>query len=182
MSRTLASQTVFKPAYFAHFVLRVRDLEKCIAWYQTVLGMEIMHRGEKIVFLSYDGEHHRLALAQTPVEEPAPRGAAGVDHVAYAFADLGQLLAHYVRLKEVGITPALPINHGLTTSMYYDDPEGNRVEFQVDNFATESELKGWMASETFAENPIGVPFDPDKLVARYLQGDPLDELVKLGSA
>jgi catechol-2,3-dioxygenase len=182
MSRSLDTKTPVKPAYFAHFVVRVRDLERSIAWYQTALGMEIVHRNPMIAFMTYDEEHHRLALAQTPVEETAPPGCVGVDHVAYSFGELGELLAHYVRLKEVGIKPVWPINHGPTTSLYYEDPDGNRIEFQVDNFDNEAELKGWMSSEAFKENPIGVQFDPDKLVARYEQGDPIEELVKQGSA
>jgi catechol-2,3-dioxygenase len=105
-----------------------------------------------------------------------------MDHVAYTFNELGDLLSHYVRLKNEGIKPVWTINHGPTTSMYYEDPDGNRVEFQVDNFETEAELKGWMSTDVFEKNPIGVQYDPDKLVARYEQGDPIEELVKQGSA
>lgn len=182
MTRTLDTRTVLKPAYFAHFVLRVRNLEKSLAWYQTAVGMEVVHRNDAIAFLTFDQEHHRLALAQTPVQESAPPGAVGMDHVAYSFTELGDLLSHYVRLKNEGIKPVWTINHGPTTSMYYEDPDGSRVEFQVDNFETEAELKGWMSSDAFEQNPIGVLFDPDKLVARYEQGDPIEELVKQGSA
>ena len=182
MSRTLDTQTALKPAYFAHFVLRVRDLEKSLAWYQTAVGMEVVNRSGPIAFLTFDEEHHRLALLQTPVQELAPPGAAGVDHVAYTFNELGDLLSHYVRLKNEGIKPVWTINHGPTTSMYYEDPDGNRVEFQVDNFETEAELKAWITSSEFAKNPIGVAFDPEKLIARYERGDPIEELVQQGSA
>ena len=182
MSRTLDSETVAKPTKFAHFVLRCRNLEEMIAWYGTVLGMEVVQRGEKLAFLTYDEEHHRMALAETPVAEDAPPGSPGLDHVAYTLQDLPTLLGHYERLKAKGIVPALPINHGPTTSMYYRDPEGNVVEFQVENFATMEEYREFMESGTFDENPLGVPFDPDKLVARYQAGDPIEELVKQGSA
>ena len=182
MTRTLDSQAVLKPAYFAHVVLRVRNVERSVAWYQTAVAMEVVYRNDVIAFLTFDEEHHRLALVQTPVQEPAPPGAAGMDHVAYTFNELGDLLSHYVRLKNEGIKPVWTINHGPTTSMYYEDPDGNRVEFQVDNFETEAELKGWMSTDVFEKNPIGVQYDPDKLVARYEQGDPIEELVKQGSA
>ena len=148
MSRSLDRETLIKPAKFAHFVLRVADLEQSIAWYQTVLGMEMVHRAEKIAFMTYDEEHHRLALAETPVPVGAP-GAPGLDHVAYTLETLGDLLATYERLKGKGIVPALPINHGLTTSLYYQDPDGNRVEFQVENFETPEELRGYMESDAF---------------------------------
>ena len=182
MRRTLDSETLIKPAKFAHFVLRVRNLQESIGWYQTVLGMEMVHRAEKIAFMTYDDEHHRLALAETPVAAEIPPGAPGLDHVAYTLESLGDLLATYKRLKSKGILPAWPINHGLTTSLYYADPDGNRVEFQVEHFATPEELRGFMESETFANNPIGVGFDPEKLVERYERGDAIDELLKQGSA
>jgi catechol-2,3-dioxygenase len=144
--------------------------------------MEIVHRGDKLAFMSYDDEHHRIALAETPVGAEVPPGAAGLDHVAYAFDTLGDLLSTYKRLKAAGIEPYWPINHGPSTSLYYHDPDGNGVELFVDNFETEAELKGWMETETFRANPIGVRFDPDKLALRYEAGDPIEQLVQQGSA
>ena len=182
MSRTLDAETVVKPVKFAHFVLRVRNLEESISWYETLLGMEMVHRGERIAFMSYDDEHHRLALAETAVESEIVPGAPGLDHVAYTLSSLGDLLATYKRLKTKGILPALPINHGLTTSMYYQDPDGCRVEFQVENFETPEELMGYMKTEAFEKNPLGVPYDPEKLVERYERGDPLEELHRIGAA
>jgi catechol-2,3-dioxygenase len=180
--RTIDAETLIKPSKFAHFVLRVRDLERSIAWYQAVVGMQMVHRAETIAFMTYDDEHHRLALAQTPVPEDAPPGAPGLDHVAYTLDSLGDLLATYKRLEKEGILPVWPINHGLTTSLYYQDPDGNRVELQTENFETREECARYMKTEAFAKNPIGVVFDPKRLVARYEQGDPIEELLKQGAA
>jgi catechol-2,3-dioxygenase len=182
MTRRLDSGALIRPARFAHFVLRVRDLERSIEWYRTVVGMEIVQRADKLAFMTYDEEHHRLALAETPVTAEVPPGAPGLDHVAYAFETLGDLLSTYRRLAAKGIVPVWSINHGPTTSLYYQDPDGSRVELQIDNFSTEQELKGWMESEVFAANPIGVGFDPERLAARYENGDPIEELVQQGSA
>jgi catechol 2,3-dioxygenase-like lactoylglutathione lyase family enzyme len=101
-----------------------------------------------------------------------------VHHVAYTYAGLGDLLATYRRLKAGGIAPARCINHGPTTSMYYRDPDGLRVELQVDNFATMAEAHAYFAGPDFAENPIGVLFDPEQLIRDYEAGVPLDELVR----
>ena len=112
----------------------------------------------------------------------ASKTAPGLDHVAYTLNSLEELLSTYKRLKGEGIVPVWPINHGLTTSMYYEDPDGLRVEFQVENFDTKNELQAYMHSGAFAENPIGVEFDPEKLLERFENGDPIEELLKQGAA
>jgi catechol-2,3-dioxygenase len=182
MTRPIESAQPVSPVRFAHFVLRVRDLDASIAWYRAVLGMEVVHRAPFIVFMTYDDEHHRLAMVEARHKEELPAGAPGLDHVAYTLASLGDLLGTYERLKGQDILPVWPINHGLTTSLYYADPDGNRVEFQVENFATEAELNNSIRGEAFAANPIGTGFDPERLLERYRRGDPVEELVLQGSA
>ena len=135
-----------------------------------------------LVFLTYDDEHHRLAIVQAQNKDDLPKGAPGVDHVAYTLDSLEDLLVLYKRLKSEGILPVWPINHGLTTSLYYEDPDGIRVEFQVENFETKEELNAYIRGESFAENPVGVNFDPEKLIERFENGDAIEELVQLGSA
>lgn len=177
MKRTVNPDQAIEPAKFAHFVLRVRDLAASSEWYAKVLGMEIVHDAGMIVFMTYDDEHHRLALAQTSVQTERKSGAPGLDHVAYTLASLGDLLSTYKRLKGLDILPVWPINHGLTTSLYYADPDGNRVEFQVENLATKEALQSFMRSDVFAKNPIGVEFDPEALLVRYESGEEMTSLL-----
>lgn len=181
MNRTIDTTLLIKPAHFAHFVLRVTDLKASIAFYEKLLGMHVVHESSFLAFMTYDEEHHRIALVVTPVADPSPPGAAGLDHVAYTFTSLETLLGSYLRLKSLGIAPVWSINHGPTTSLYYADPDDNRIELQVDNFATAKQTQHFMESGAFATNPIGVEFDPDRLVARFEAGDPLEELKKQGS-
>ena len=181
MTREIDSDRLIRPAQFAHFVLRTRNLEESARWYELVVGMQAVVQNSFIAFMTYDEEHHRLALVATPEQAPVPPGAAGLDHVAYSLEDLGELLGTYERLKAKGILPVFSVNHGPTTSLYYADPDGNRVEFQVDNFDTEAETKGWFGSEAFAKNPIGVEFDPEVLAMRYRRGDSIEELKQQGA-
>ena len=111
-----------------------------------------------------------------------PPQSAGIDHVAFTFASLGDLLHTYRRLAGIGIEPYWCINHGPTTSLYYRDPNGIQVELQIDNFARIEDLNGWMRSGAFQQNPIGVEFDPEVLSERFESGDPLEALVQQGSA
>lgn len=167
------------PAKFAHFVLRTGQFDTMAEWYRTVLAARIVFRDERLCFLSYDDEHHRLALIQVPDLEPRDPDGTGTDHVAYSYRDLGDLLATYRRLKAVGILPHWPINHGVTTSMYYRDPDNNRVELQIDNFATEKECQAYFQSSAFRDNPVGVTYDPDELCRRYEAGEPMAELLRI---
>ena len=165
------------PKQLAHIVRRTSRFAELIAWYKTVLGAEVVHGDDMLVFLTYDDEHHRIAIAGIPGLDDQPAFAAGTDHVAFTYATLGDLLYTYERLKKEGIEPFWCINHGPTVSMYYKDPDGSRVELQVDTMPTAESIGAWMKSGEFAANPIGVVFDPEDLLARYRAGEPFEKLV-----
>ncbi len=177
--RLEAASRPISPAKFAHFVLRTGQFDKMAEWYKTVLAARTVFRDQRLCFLSYDDEHHRLALIHVPGLQPRDPAAAGTDHVAYSYRDLGELLATYRRLKGHGILPHWPINHGVTTSMYYRDPDNNRVELQIDNFATVAELDGYFHSAAFAANPVGVTYDPEELCRKYEAGVAIAELLRI---
>ncbi len=164
------------PSKLAHIVRRTTRFDAMVAWYQTVFAAKVAHSDGMLAFLTYDDEHHRFAIANIPGLADQPQFAAGTDHVAFTYADLGDLLHTYARLEREGIEPYWCINHGPTTSLYYKDPDGNRVELQVDNFPTSDECNRWMHSGAFAANPIGVVFDPRQLLARYRAGEPIETL------
>ena len=167
------------PAKLAHVVLRVRDLPAMRDWYKTVLAAGVTQESEQICFITYDDEHHRIALLALPgLQERGDGMRVGMDHIAFTFASVGDLLNTYERLRDAGITPFWPINHGVTMSMYYRDPEGNRIELQADAFASMDEAKAYMRSDAFTSNPIGVMYDPEDLLRRFKAGEPAESLVR----
>ena len=168
---------VISPAKPAHIVIRTPRFDESIAWWTTVLGAEVRHRNDFLCFLTYDDEHHRLAILSVPTLAENDRRSAGLEHVAFTYADLDDLLAAYERLEAEGIRPIAPIHHGMTLSMYYADPDGNQVELQIDTMTPE-QAEEFMAGPVFAANPIGVPFDPDDLVARRAAGEPVESVVE----
>lgn len=179
-----------KPVRFCHVVYRTYQLDTMVEWYLKVFEARVQHRSDKICFMTYDDEHHRFAIAKLegPVQEGLKAMAPSrVAHVAYAWKNLDELLDTYKRLKAHGILPVRPIRHGLTLSMYYQDPDGNGQEFQIDLLDEEAAAE-YMAGEEFAENPSGELFDPDELVAAYESGKAVDAMIfragqyqKLGS-
>jgi catechol-2,3-dioxygenase len=172
-----------RPAKFVHVVYRTRRFEAMLRWYATVFDARIQHQDPVLAFLTYDDEHHRFAFANLSVLDPDGKeldrsGMVGVDHVAYTYASLRELFENYAQLKELGITPYWCIHHGLTVSMYYGDPDGNQMEFQVDSYASNDEANAFMSGPHFAENPIGVEYDPDEWLARVRAGEPAGGMLR----
>ena len=97
-------------------------------------------------------------------------------HVAFTYDSLETLLANYERLKKMGVEPIWPVNHGPTTSLYYSDPDGNQLEFQIDNYDTVEEAGQFFFSDAFATNPIGVDLDPAELHERLRAGEDQQQL------
>jgi len=171
-----------RPSKFAHVVYRTRRFEEMLAWYQVVFDAQIQHRDAVLAFMTYDDEHHRFALvnlAALPHSAVADdeRGLVGVDHVAYTYASLADLLKNYEQLKAHGILPYWCVHHGMTVSMYYADPDGNQMEFQVDAFPSSAESNAFMRSPINAANPIGVEYDPEHWLHLLREGTPSEDLL-----
>jgi catechol 2,3-dioxygenase-like lactoylglutathione lyase family enzyme len=165
-----ATKTI-SPARLAHFVLRTSHFKEIVEWYKTVLGATATFENDLLAFLTYDEEHHRVAILNVPGLAPQAQGMAGVHHNAFTYATLSDLLSTYERLRDLGIKPVFVINHGPTTSFYYADPDNNQIELQVDNYDTVEESTEFFYSPAFAVNPIGVEFDPEDLVRRLRAGE-----------
>ncbi len=165
-----------KPAKFAHLVLNARNYHEQIDFYRLLLGARTVHEGTGMIFLSYDDEHHRLAIVQRPGLLPKLRNMAGVDHHAYTYDTLGDLLATWERMTGAGHNPVWCTHHGGTISIYYQDPDGNVIETQVDVFNSIEETNEFLVSDDFVTNPIGVDFDPADLKNRLDEGEPWETL------
>src|SRR5688500_13038740 len=170
-----------KPVELAHVVYMTRRYDEMIAWYRDVFEAEVVYENPALAFLTYDDEHHRFAFGNLGLLKPGgsspdDRGEIGVNHVAYTYANVGDLLDTYARLKSAGIEPYWPVHHGTTLSLYYAVPDGNRMEFQVD-CGTVEEATALMRTPAFAANPIGVMYDPDALLARFRAGEDEEALL-----
>ncbi|KAI1114961.1 Glyoxalase/Bleomycin resistance protein/Dihydroxybiphenyl dioxygenase [Nemania sp. NC0429] len=178
MAANPSSSKVLSPKSMAHVVLRTPDLKTMSTFYKTFLGAHASWENEKMTFLTYDEEHHRIAILGVPGLAEKAKKSAGLDHVAFTYDTLADLLAAYKQRKAHGILPVWCINHGPTTSMYYEDPDGHRLETQVDNFDTVEETNAFMRGSEFDKNPIGVDFDPEELIRKLESGVPESEIKK----
>jgi len=178
MSQVSERKTFTRPILH-HFNLKTGRLQEMIEWYGTVVGMTSNYTFPGGAWLTNDEANHRLALLVSPQlsDDPDKLMHNGFHHSAFEYPSMGDLLDTYSRLKSLGIEPHASLDHGLTTSFYYEDPDGNSVELQADNFGSWQESSEWMrTSPQFAANPIGMPVDPEQMVAAHDAGASFAEL------
>ena len=119
-----------------HVVLWVSDVAREVAFYHDVLGMEIVNHdvatGE--AFLSFGAQHHDLALFRG--EGDGTHGTRGLEHIAFhVTGGIDDLRDMHARLRAAGVAIERTSDHGMTVSVYFRDPEGNRLEVYTDSMA-----------------------------------------------
>src|SRR5262249_1984521 len=111
-------------------VPELRDARKTRDFYKPKLGPKVppQNPGAGAVFLSFGKEHHDLALFQQATGEPPAKTQPGLHHVAWRLDNFEELRAAYKELKRMGIPLDSTAEHNVTRSVYFFDPDGNRVE------------------------------------------------------
>ena len=117
-----------------HIVLKVRDAGKSRDFYTQTLGLKVAHEDLKrgTVFLSFGREHHELALFQLASGEPPTAAQPGMHHMAWRLQNFDELREAYKELKAMGVPVESTVEHNVTRSVYFPDPDGNRVELYCD--------------------------------------------------
>ena len=117
-----------------HVVIKVSNLEKAEAFYEGILGMPVVARSPKAKMSFFSlGNHHDFALMALGDKAESPSAqATGLAHVAFKIGnDLDTLREALAHLTDAGIKAA-PVDHEVTQSLYFADPDGNQVELYVD--------------------------------------------------
>jgi len=168
------------PPTLHHVNLKTCRLRELAGWYGLVVGMKPNFIDDTGAWLSNDGANHRLALLAVPglYDDPDKVSHTGMHHLAFEHASMDDLLDTFERLQRVGIVPHACLDHGMTTSFYYLDPDGNSVELQCDNFGGNWEQSSEFvrSAPEFAANPIGTNIDPELLSQARRDGACSDEI------
>ena len=168
-----------RPPKLHHATFMTMDVDAMVAFYELVAGLQPVYYAEHAAWLTNDEANHRIALLRLPgVHPPVDKPhSAGLHHTAFEYDSFDGWIDNYERLRDAGLTPTVCLDHGMTMSMYYQDPDGNGVEIQVDVFDDWAVSKEWMwASQEFSEDQVGPQFDPEKVLAAYRLGATGDEI------
>ncbi len=178
MAQAFEGSTLALPVLH-HVNLKTVRLQEMIDWYATVVGLNTVYQFPGGAWLTNDTANHRLALlVSSQISDDAGKLVhTGIHHIAFEYATIDDLLHAYMHLKEQGIKPHMTLDHGMTLSFYYVDPDGNSVELQIDNFGDWVQSQEWMrTSPDFAADPIGKFVDPEQIIAARKAGASLAEI------
>ena len=137
-----------------HVVLAVSDPEASAKWYSGVLGMDIMYYNEKgkMAFLSFGTQHHDIAVVKAP--ENATLDSTGNSHTALQIeGGLDELKQLYQRMKNKGVEIDYTTDHGLSQSVYFFDPDGNRLEVYCETMTPEEGIE-FMRAGRASRDPL----------------------------
>jgi catechol 2,3-dioxygenase-like lactoylglutathione lyase family enzyme len=151
---------------FSHFGFFVQDIERMVEFYTRVLGFTVSDRGEldsprgrmSFVFLTRDPrEHHQIVMASgRPDELPFN----SINQISFRMQDFAGLREMYRAIQaEKGVSEIAPVSHGNALSVYFRDPEGNRIELFVDT--------PW-----YVDQPMRIPMDmslPDDALWKWAE-------------
>lgn len=127
---------MIRPDRIGHVVIKVREMERSTKFYTEVLGLTVMkvEPGFKMTFLASNGrDHHEIAVMEVGLEAPLSLPhSVGLAHIAFRLRDEAHLRAAYDDLKAHGVEIITAVNHGVTKSVYFRDPDGNELEVYCD--------------------------------------------------
>lgn len=131
----MSTVPIHPEARIGHVHLKVANLDRALAFYQGVLGLELTQRfGSQAAFLSAGGYHHHIGLntwESLNGEQPA-LGTTGLYHVALLYPTRAALGDALQRLINADIPLDGAADHGVSEALYLRDPDGNGVELYRD--------------------------------------------------
>jgi catechol 2,3-dioxygenase len=128
-----------------HVVIKMRDLDAAKRFYRDILGMKITDEREGFgVFFRFHDYHHDIAVFKVGEDAASPqKNQVGLAHIALIADSFDTVKAVYQRLKAHNVPIVRTVDHGITKSVYFQDPEGNELEIYC-----EVPEKPWQQQQT----------------------------------
>lgn len=128
-----------------HVVLYVVNIEVSARFYRDTLGFREVARGAGMALFSSGRTHHELLLLEVGGQVRKKHLEPGLYHIGFKIGDGAEALKGvYQELKKGGVTIIGSSDHGVTHSLYIEDPDGNELELYAD------------VSDSWKDNPAAV--------------------------
>jgi len=118
-----------------HVHLKVADIDRALAFYQGVLGFNlVMRMGDSAAFVSAGGYHHHIGLNTWHSRKgtPAPGHHTGLYHFAIKYPSRRDLATAVRRVIDAGFPLQGVADHGVSEAVYLTDVDGNGIELYRD--------------------------------------------------
>jgi predicted esterase/catechol 2,3-dioxygenase-like lactoylglutathione lyase family enzyme len=151
-------------ARMGHIHLKVRNLDRALAFYVRFFGFKLVERvGNAYAFLATGDSHHELALQNVGQEAQAPMAqGVGLYHLAFEVPDQISFARAYQTLAAAGV-PVTTVDHLVSWSMYFTDPDGNGLEIYWDTRTQRGKADFWQGRD--------LPLKPETVLAVVGSGD-----------
>lgn len=135
------------PSGVNHLVLNVRSMDESHQFWSGLLGFKqvgeihednpALPPGTKMRFYSGADHHHDIALVEMPeLGEPEQwdmfNSRCAVNHIAITYPDQASWKQQVEFLVDSGVKVNARVDHGMTHSIYINDPNGYGVEVLYD--------------------------------------------------
>ena len=122
-------------AAIGHVHLKVADIDRALAFYQGVLGFDLVMRlGDHAAFVSAGGYHHHIGLNTWHSRRgtPPPPHHTGLYHFAIRYPTRRDLAVAVRRVIDAGVPLQGVSDHGVSESVYLTDLDSNGIELTCD--------------------------------------------------
>lgn len=166
-----------------HIALKTNQFNEMCDFYRSLLNFRPTLEVEQVVgFYTFDLVHHRLVIFNDPSLSSEVPASKGMHHIAFAYDTVDDLMRVYQNFKRNNIHPFIAVNHGPNTAFYYQDPDCNIIELEIDNFAPQKGLE-FMSKmqhnpDLFISDPkiMFMPINPETYLKAWQSGATQAEL------
>ncbi|MFT3792225.1 MAG: VOC family protein [Rudaea sp.] len=89
----------FRYRKIAYAALNVTDLERSVAFYRDIMGLDLVERQPDVAYLRCSRDHHNIVLCQSPTH--------GLKRVAFELETEGDVEAAFAHFQALGMNPAM---------------------------------------------------------------------------